>query len=154
MAPFLINHQELIHKWINTREAAISRVLSIKSINKNTQKQIISYIEQAYKYTSQWNVDDLIQANRIKNLNLDLKNIINCNGLLNLLNKNYPLKSLNDYYKNKICIETEEILHSIFIEPFPDIIDDLTNQMGSVEKKSVVVGYNVKEIIEIIKEYY
>ena len=26
--------------------------------------------------------------------------------------------------------------------------------MGSVEKKSVVVGYNVKEIIEIIKENY
>ena len=72
MAPFLINHQELIHKWINTRETAISRVLSIKSINKNTQKQILNYIQQAYKYTLQWNVDDLIQANRNKNLNLDL----------------------------------------------------------------------------------
>ena len=154
MAPFLINHQELIHMWINTREAAISRVLSIKSINNNTQKQIINYIEQGYRYTSQWNVDDLTQANRIKNLNLDLKNIINCNELQNLLNKDYPLKSLNDYFKNKICIETEEILHSIFIEPFPHIIDDLTKQMGSVEKKSVVVGYNVKEIIEIIKENY
>ena len=75
MAPFLINHQELIHKWINTRETAISRVLSIKSINKNTQKQIINYIEQGYRYTSQWNVDDLTQANRIKNLNSDLKDI-------------------------------------------------------------------------------
>ena len=121
-------------------------MLSIKSINKNTQKQILNYIQQAYKYTLQWNVDDLIQANRIKNLNLDLKNIIKCNELLNLLNKNYPLKSLNDYFKNKICIETEEILHSIFIEPFPDIIDDLTNQMGSVEKKSVVIGYNLSLI--------
>ena len=84
MAPFLINHQELIHKWIHTREAAISRVMSIKNINKNTQKQIINYIEQGYRYTSQWNVDDLTQANRIKILNLDLKNIINCNELLNL----------------------------------------------------------------------
>ena len=154
MAPFLINHQELIHQWINTRETAISRVLSIKSINKNTQKQIITYIEQAYRYTSQWNVDDVIQTKRIKTLNLDLKNILNCKQLNNLLNKNYPLKSLSDYFINKISLETEEILYSIFIEPFPQLIDDLTKQMGSKEKKSVFVGYNVKEIIKIIKENY
>ena len=154
MAPFLINHQELIHQWINTRETAISRVLSIKSINKNTQKQIITYIEQAYRYTSQWNVDDVIQTKRIKTLNLDLKNILNCKQLNNLLNKNYPLKSLCDYFINKISLETEEILYSIFIEPFPQLIDDLTKQMGSKEKKSVFVGYNVKEIIQIIKENY
>ena len=154
MAPFLINHQELIHQWINTRETAISRVLSIKSINKNTQKQIITYIEQAYRYTSQWNVDDVIQTKRIKTLNLDLKNILNCKQLNNLLNKNYPLKSLCDYFINKISLETEEILYSIFIEPFPQIIDDLTKQMGSKEKKSVFVGYNVKEIIQIIRENY
>ena len=154
MAPFLINHQELIHQWINTRETAISRVLSIKSINKNTQKQIITYIEQAYRYTSQWNVDDVIQTKRIKTLNLDLKNILNCKQLNNLLNKNYPLKSLCDYFINKISLETEEILYSIFIEPFPQLIDDLTKQMGSKEKKSVFVGYNVKDIIQIIKENY
>ena len=154
MAPFLINHQELIHQWINTRETAISRVLSIKSINKNTQKQIITYIEQAYRYTSQWNVDDVIQTKRIKTLNLDLKNILNCKQLNNLLNKNYPLKSLSDYFINKISLETEEILYSIFIEPFPQLIDDLTKQMGSKEKKSVFVGYNVKEIIQIIRENY
>ena len=154
MAPFLINHQELIHQWINTRETAISRVLSIKSINKNTQKQIITYIEQAYRYTSQWNVDDVIQTKRIKTLNLDLKNILNCKQLNNLLNKNYPLKSLCDYFINKISLETEEILYSIFIEPFPQLIDDLTKQMGSREKKSVFVGYNVKEIIQIIRENY
>ncbi|MFL2819407.1 MAG: hypothetical protein ACJ0BR_07115 [Candidatus Puniceispirillales bacterium] len=154
MAPFLINHQELIHQWINTRETAISRVLSIKSINKNTQKQIITYIEQAYRYTSQWNVDDVIQTKRIKTLNLDLKNILNCKQLNNLLNKNYPIKSLSDYFINKISLETEEILYSIFIEPFPQLIDDLTKQMGSKEKKSVFVGYNVKEIIQIIRENY
>ena len=154
MAPFLINHQELIHQWINTRETAISRVLSIKSINKNTQKQIITYIEQAYRYTSQWNVDDVIQTKRIKTLNLDLKNILNCKQLNNLLNKDYPLKSLCDYFINKISLETEEILYSIFIEPFPQLIDDLTKQMGSKEKKSVFVGYNVKEIIQIIRENY
>ena len=154
MAPFLINHQELIHQWINTRETAISRVLSIKSINKNTQKQIITYIEQAYRYTSQWNVDDVIQTKRIKTLNLDLKNILNCKQLNNLLNKDYPLKSLCDYFINKISLETEEILYSIFIEPFPQLINDLTKQMGSKEKKSVFVGYNVKDIIQIIKENY
>ena len=37
MAPFLINHPELLHKWINARETAIFRVYAIKELNLNQQ---------------------------------------------------------------------------------------------------------------------
>ena len=154
MAPFLVNHPELIHKWIIARETAISRVLSLKIINKKSQNQVIKYIEQAYKYTSQWNVDDSVQAGRIKTLNSDLKKILDSEKLINILNEEYPLKNLHDFFINVISLETEEILYSIFIEPFPELIDNLTKEMGTLERKSVHTGYNVKQLIEIIKEKY
>ena len=66
MAPFLINHPKLIHKWIEAREIAISRVLSIRGLNKYQKNKILNLIEKAYLYTTQWKVDDLIQLKGLK----------------------------------------------------------------------------------------
>ena len=154
MAPFLVNHPELIHKWILSRETAISRVFSIKELSVDDQNQIIDLIQQACKYTSQWKVDDIIQLKRITKLNLELKNIYKNKNLSALLSKNYPIKNLFEFFVNKISLETEEILHSIFIEPFPELIEDLEKEMGLQEKNSVPIEYNVSQLIETIKENY
>ena len=154
MAPFLLNHPELIHKWILSRETAISRVFSIKELSIDDQNQIIDLIQQACKYTSQWKVDDIIQSKRITKLNLELKNIYKNKNLSALLSKNYPIKNLFEFFVNKISLETEEILHSIFIEPFPELIEDLEKEMGLQEKNSVPIEYNVSQLIETIKENY
>ncbi len=154
MAPFLVNHQELIHQWIYNREKALSRVFSIKRLDKKTQNKIIHYINQAFKYSLQWKVDDKLQSKRIKELNLDLKKILQNEKLTKLLNFHYPIKRFFDFFKNDITLETQEILNSIFIEPFPKLIKDLINNMGAEEKKSVLIGYTVNDILEIIKDNF
>ena len=73
MAPFLINHPKLIHQWIEAREIAISRVLSIRKLNKYQKNKILYLIEKAYLYTTQWKVDDLIQLKGLKILEESLK---------------------------------------------------------------------------------
>ena len=154
MAPFLINHQKLIHKWIQARETAISRVLSIKKLSTYNQTKIFNLIERAYLYTTQWNVDDVIQFKRINVLRKELKDISNNKSLNGLLNNDYPLQNVYLHFINKISIETQEILNSIFIEPFPELLDDLTNEMGTDEQNTVTIGYNVNELIKIIKDKY
>ena len=77
MAPFLINHPELLHKWINTRETAISRVYAIEKIDTNQQNEIVNLLQRALNYTNQWKVDDQNQSTRIKNITNDLINILN-----------------------------------------------------------------------------
>jgi hypothetical protein len=154
MAPFLINHQKLIHKWIQARETAISRVLSIKKLSTYNQTKIFNLIERAYLYTTQWNVDDVIQFKRINVLRKELKDISNNKSLNGLLNNDYPLQNVYLHFINKISIETQEILNSIFIEPFPELLDDLTNEMGTAEQNTVAIGYKVNELIKIIKDKY
>ena len=154
MAPFLVNHPELIHKWILSRETAISKVFSIKELSVDDQNKIIDLIQQACKYTSQWKVNDIIQSKRITKLNLELENIYKNKNLPALLSKDYPIKNLFEFFVNKISLETEEILHSVFIEPFPELIEDLEKEMGLQEKNSVPIEYNVSQLIEIIKENY
>ncbi|MDA9806767.1 hypothetical protein N9C42_02465 [Alphaproteobacteria bacterium] len=154
MAPFLINHQKLIHKWIQARETAISRVLSIKKLSTYNQTKIFNLIERAYLYTTQWNVDDVIQFKRINVLRKELKDISNNKSLNGLLNNDYPLQNVYLHFINKISIETQEILNSIFIEPFPELLDDLTNEMGTNEQNTVAIGYKVNELIKVIKDKY
>ena len=154
MAPFLINHQKLIHKWIQARETAISRVLSIKKLSTYNQTKIFNLIERAYLYTTQWNVDDVIQFKRINVLRKELKDISNNKSLNGLLNNDYPLQNVYLHFINKISIETQEILNSIFIEPFPELLDDLTNEMGTNEQNTVAIGYKVNELIKIIQDKY
>jgi hypothetical protein len=154
MAPFLINHQKLIHKWIQARETAISRVLSIKKLSTYNQTKIFNLIERAYLYTTQWNVDDVIQFKRINVLRKELKDISNNKSLNDILNNDYPLQNVYLHFINKISIETQEILNSIFIEPFPELLDDLTNEMGTDEQNTVAIGYKVNELIKIIKDKY
>ncbi|MDC0968965.1 hypothetical protein OAS37_00715 [Alphaproteobacteria bacterium] len=154
MAPFLINHQKLIHKWIQARETAISRVLSIKKLSTYNQTKIFNLIARAYLYTTQWNVDDVIQFKRINVLRKELKDISNNKSLNGLLNNDYPLQNVYLHFINKISIETQEILNSIFIEPFPELLDDLTNEMGTNEQNTVAIGYKVNELIKIIKDKY
>ena len=154
MAPFLINHQKLIHKWIQARETAISRVLSIKKLSTYNQTKIFNLIERAYLYTTQWNVDDVIQFKRINVLRKELKDISNNKSLNDILNNDYPLQNVYLHFINKISIETQEILNSIFIEPFPELLDDLTNEMGTNEQNTVAIGYKVNELIKIIKDKY
>ncbi len=154
MAPFLINHPKLIHKWIEAREIAISRVLSIRKLNKYQKNKILFLIEKAYLYTTQWEVDDLIQSKRIKNLRRELKKIFQNEELTNFLDEDFPLQNIYKYFENNISIESQEILNSIFLEPFPELINDLCNEMGTVEENTVPISYNVKKLIEVIKEKY
>jgi len=154
MAPFLINHPKLIHKWIEAREIAISRVLSIRKLNKYKKNKILYLIKKAYLYTTQWKVDDLIQSKRIKNLRRELKKIFQNEELTNFLEEDFPLQNIYKYFENNISIESQEILHSIFLEPFPELINDLYNEMGTVEENTVPISYNVEKLIEVIKDKY
>jgi hypothetical protein len=154
MAPFLVNHQELIHQWIYNRETALSRVFSIERLDKKTQNKIINYIHQAFKYSLQWKVDDKLQSKKIRELNLDLKKITQNQKFTKLLNSRYPIKTFFDFFKDNITLETQEILNSIFIEPFPELLKDLINNMGAEEKKSVLIGYTVNDILKIIKNNF
>ena len=154
MAPFLINHPELLHKWINARETAISKVLAIENLDIKQQNEIIILLNNALGYCAQWKVDDQNQSVRIKNLSLDLETIINNPNTKKLLSQTYPLKNIFDFFVDQISLETEEILHSIFIEPFSNIVENLTEEMAAVETKSVPIKYKIKKVINIIRQNY
>ena len=154
MAPFLINHQELLHKWISAKETALSRVLAIETLNISNQIKIIQLIKQAYKYSTQWKVKDTLQMSKIEEIRKNIKYIIKNKNTSKILKKPYPLQTLIKFYKKEISFETEEMLNSLIIEPFSDIVDDIVDDMSAEEKNTIPISIDVQKIIEIIQNNY
>ena len=72
MAPFVVNHPKLIHKWINTKQTLIKIALDKKTLSKNKLKLFLLLLENSKKHINQWEVEDKKQK---KLINLSLIHI-------------------------------------------------------------------------------
>ena len=153
MAPFLVHHQALLHQWMVTRETAFARVLSQPSINDDAVAQIKYYIHRAQAYTAEWRVDDVVQSDRIAVLEDDLKTLISwLDG--HWWQRSYPLQNLMEQVRNDLSIEAEEMMVSILMEPFGELVDDLSNQLSANESKSIPAKITVAQIKAMINQHY
>jgi len=154
MAPFLVNHQALLHQWMATREAALARVLSQPHLDAGKAKEIAGYLARASVYVSQWRVDDTVQAGRISILEDELASISSWLDDRAWALKDFPLNDLFQRVCQTCSLESQEIMVSILLEPFGEIIDDLGEEMGAVEHVSVPVTATVAEARETVQTHY
>jgi hypothetical protein len=153
MAPFLVHHQVLFHQWMHTREVALARVLSQKSIRHDQADAIRSLVARAQRYTAQWRVDDAIQSDRITALEQDLQTLAawvdgDWGGA------DHALSNLMAKAKQNLGLEAEEMLVSILLEPFGDLIDDLADAMSAREQVSVNIKATVGDALAALDRDY
>ena len=153
MAPFVVNHPKLIHKWINTKQTLIKIVLDQKTLSKNKLKLFLLLLENSKKHINQWEVEDKKQQKLINQSRKEVDQIINSKLLFEILNSDYPLKKILSKF-NKINNETREILYSIFLELFPKITDTYSGQMNASDKVTLNSNYSIAKIKSLIKLNY
>ena len=153
MAPFVINHPKLIHKWINTKQTLIKIALDKKTLSKNKLKLFLLLLENSKKHINQWEVEDKKQQNLINQSRKEIDQIINSKLLFEILNSEFPLKRLLSKF-DKINNETREVLYSIFLELFPKITDSYSGKMNVSDRKTLNTNYSVAKIKSLIKLNY
>ena len=72
MAPFLIRHPKLIHRWCKARETALARVRSAALDDKTIIEKFKSRLDHIRKHLVEWNVADEIQQQRVLTLRNDM----------------------------------------------------------------------------------
>jgi len=154
MAPFLVNHQELLHRWMAAREAALARVLSQPELAADKAGRIRHLVARARIYAAQWRVDDQIQMARITELEDDLAHIAAWLDDPAWAQGAYPLKALFDRVGNTCSVEAAEIMVSILMEPFGELVDDLGDAMGAEEHISVSIAATVAEARAAVDAQY
>ena len=129
MAPFLVNHPLLLDAWMQVRETAIARVRAIDALTQDQIEKIYILTARVAQYLAEWNVPDVIAAERITVMRREwpeLASFLTPDALLSVK----PLDRLMTL-STQFSVDTQELFAAMLLEPFGDLIDGLTSCMAT-----------------------
>ena len=129
MAPFLVNHPELFNNWIAAREEAIARVRSQPTASAFEAQLFRHLLERAVLSAGQWQSDHPVQIEKLAALHPDLDRLAAHVAKADLQG-DMPWNRLFDWAEVTLGADAQECLASLMLEPYGDLVDDLTMQMA------------------------
>lgn len=155
MAPFLINHPVLIDHWIRAREKAIARVQSILEVTDADRALVMHLLNRQWADFRSWRSSDEKQSAAIIALLRDL----------DVLTDWFKSRSSNTalwaeamrFAATSLCLEAQETLASVMLEPYDELVDSLAIEMAvdESELKPVNGALTVTDSIrQIDRQYY
>jgi hypothetical protein len=129
MAPFLMKHPELIHTWVHSRELALARVRLLRKWSNKEFEVFSRALSSAKQNVECWLSIDDRQSKKIAALKQDLCEIEE--RLRHIPNdQDYPWNWLYRWSEARLCVDAQELLVSLMLEPYGELIDSLSNEMS------------------------
>ncbi|WP_299920942.1 hypothetical protein [uncultured Pelagimonas sp.] len=132
MAPFVINHPILFNNWIMAREEAIRRVRLIARATPDDIRLFKDRLKRSELSVSRWVSQHPIQIKKIASLTRDLDRVsgrIAQHGF----HMEFPWDALMVWATSQLSMEGQELLASLILEPYPDLVDPLANCMAAAQ---------------------
>lgn len=136
MAPFLINHPLLLNNWIRARETALARVLAVGDADATAQAIFLRCLEGAKRTVAGWHSEHPLQLEKLKALRSDLDLL---DSYLAALAGAINWPSLIEWSAQNLSAEGQELLVSLMLEPYGDLVDDLSSSMSDECSQGVFV---------------
>lgn len=157
MAPFLINHPLLINQWIEMRETALARVVkqSELGITAGIVDQLAESVSRVIKHLTEIITEDERQSQVNTKVSEELKML--CLWLVDQRSDlvNYlSWKALTQFAEDNWHVETQEVINTLLIELYPELVDDLEERMWVDESYEIVPEMSVTEFIILIESKY
>jgi len=152
MAPFLINHPALINNWMVAREEAIARIRSLTDASGEAVSDFEHHFELAKFNLSQWHSEHPIQIKKLEQLNADLKKMSTYIETESLV-ENHPWDRFYLWAEKNLSLEGQEQLVSLILEPYGELVDDLSQCMDADEHLSFFIdgSMSIGRLLEIIE---
>ncbi len=158
MAPFLVNHPQLIGRWIRTRETALARVKEVERATPAKLARFRALLVRARTHVAEWRAQ-LDDGPLRRRLGVVARRLAELDRLAappggdgKLLSGRRPWAALAAWAGDDA--ETEELLNSILIELYPERVDDLETATGSDEREEVQPGMPVETLRRTLEERY
>ena len=138
MAPFIVNHPILFNNWIMAREEAIAIVRSLETASEIEVSKFRDVFERCKLSVSWWRSEHPIQLDKLVALNADLLAIT---GYLDqaVLSLKQPWDRLILWSRDALSEEGQELLASLTLEPYGDLVDGLANRMSDSNSTAHVI---------------
>ncbi|HJO46295.1 MAG TPA: hypothetical protein QF683_16750 [SAR324 cluster bacterium] len=154
MAPFLVNHPQLVHNWVAARETALARIRSLKNISKESLEGFNVLMKKVQTHIGQWRVDDEEQTRKIEQLEHELKQLDQEFFRLRSLESDYLWEKIYQYSHSNFSLEGQELVVSLMIEPHGVLVDELAETMHSSEKMKLEPSMPLGKLKELIEVQY
>ena len=127
MAPFLINHPQLVSQWIEVREIALSRAVYQGEVSEQKLGELHSSVVRVILHLGETVTSDQRQNETNALVRGDMQ------AVQHWLEQDWTsLRSwrvLTKYAEQTWRTETQEIINSLLIELYPELVDVLEEQM-------------------------
>ncbi|MBT5955224.1 MAG: hypothetical protein HOG97_00530 [Candidatus Marinimicrobia bacterium] len=159
MAPFLVNHPKLIHAWLHTREIAIARVTQTQSITSAHMEKLVTLTDKAITHFNQIYTDDSRQKRnneRVCEEMLVFKNRVS-HQIMAIEQGQLPTNMWQDLVAwafHNTSLETQELINSLLLELYPELVDELENHTSADETANIRPEMSLGELKQIIERQY
>jgi hypothetical protein len=136
MAPFLVRHPLLLHRWITARETALARVRAQPHATAAQWAALHRAIAQARATVATWQTDDAEPAARVRTLGDDLHALADFVADLPA-DTALPWDAIFRWATATLSVEGQERIVACLIEPHGALVDDLCAGMGGDEAAGI-----------------
>ena len=147
MAPFLMTHPVLINNWMLARETALARVRAVTAMDGPTRRRLGELLLRARRHVAEWRVADPRQSARIAELEVDLARL---GGKI----ADATPDGLYRWAESHLGLEAQELVVSLLIEMFPDLVDELASTMTAPEARPFDPAMPIAELKTIVERDY
>jgi len=151
MAPFLINHPQLVERWISTRETALAQVLAQPAEPAHLAR-LQALLSRAHLHLSQTQTEDVRQHEQNLRTQAELSALADWLGGQPAGGGLWPrLQAWSEAHTGLGC---QELLVSLLLELYPDQVTPLAEQMGVVEGLRLDAQMPLAQLRELIERQY
>nr|WP_314615430.1 hypothetical protein [uncultured Pseudomonas sp.] len=151
MAPFLINHPQLVERWIATRERALALVLA-QAPSPERLGRLRALLARAQAHLAQTCTEDQRQHEQ------DLRTLAELARLGDWLDTQACSaglwQRLQGWSEAQAGVGCQELLVSLLLELYPEQVTPLAEQMGVVEGCQLDAQMPLAQLRELIEQHY
>ena len=156
MAPFIVNHPELLNNWILARETALKKIRQIEKVSNKDFNIFKDCLIKSLKNVTSWHTESEFQNNKIKGLLNDLEKFIDFLNKNSLQNKPFLFNEIYSWVEGNLNDECIEYIVSMMMEPYDKIVNPLLKNMSADEELNfnIPIDRTVEELRNIIEQNY
>ncbi len=151
MAPFLVNHPQLIDQWINVREQALA-IAKSQTPDEPARERLLSLCQRAMRFFQETSVEDIEQQSRNRVV------IDELGGIIDWLEQ-IPLEvdlwqQITDWAEAALSLESQELINGLLIELYPRHVDFLEDAMAVDERMELVPDMPLVQLKQLIETHF
>ncbi|SHJ09307.1 hypothetical protein SAMN05444000_10528 [Shimia gijangensis] len=155
MAPYIVNHPVLFNNWVMAREEAIARVRSLETVQNSEITAFLDVLRRTETLVAASRSQHPIQIGKLQNLKKDL---VQLKSFLtqHAGTRDYPWDRLIVWSEKSLSEEGQELIASLILEPYPDLVDGLADCMSDSNRDAFCIdgSMRISTVQDLLKDSF